>query len=140
MLRWPTIAARVVDLPEPVAPTMITRPRGIMAMSFRPGGRCRSSTLGMVVMMCRKTTPQRPCCTNALTRKRPISGWNRAKLASWCFSYSANCRSVISALANRAVSVGVRLCLAMGETLPLSLSAGGNPAVRNRSEAFWLTM
>jgi hypothetical protein len=57
----PTMAARVVDLPEPVAPTMITRPRGIIAMSLSPGGRCSSSSLGMVVLMWRITTPVRPC-------------------------------------------------------------------------------
>ena len=37
-LRWLIIAARVVDLPEPVAPTTRTKPRLVITISFRLSG------------------------------------------------------------------------------------------------------
>ena len=56
-LRCPTMAASVVDLPEPVAPASSTRPRLVMTMSFRIGGSSRSSTVGISVTIRRSTAP-----------------------------------------------------------------------------------
>ncbi len=44
-LRWLTIAASVVDLPEPVGPVTSTRPRGFMARSEKTAGAFRSSSV-----------------------------------------------------------------------------------------------
>ena len=45
VFRWSIMAARVVDFPEPVAPTTSTNPRFVMAMSFTIGGRPSCSTV-----------------------------------------------------------------------------------------------
>ena len=62
LLRWSIIAASVVDLPEPVAPTTITRPRFAMMMLLHTSGRPRPSTVGGVELMARTTTAGWPCC------------------------------------------------------------------------------
>ncbi|VEB39847.1 Uncharacterised protein [Chromobacterium violaceum] len=46
LLRQSTSAASEVDLPEPVPPTKITRPRLISAMSFSTSGRLSWSKVG----------------------------------------------------------------------------------------------
>ena len=45
-LRWSIMAAIVVDLPAPVAPTISTRPRFSITMSFRIGGTLSESSVG----------------------------------------------------------------------------------------------
>jgi hypothetical protein len=55
-----SIAAYVVDLPDPVAPTTRTRPRRLSAMVFNTGGRPSSSRLGILDLICRMTTPTAP--------------------------------------------------------------------------------
>ncbi|MCY1372290.1 hypothetical protein D9M69_594870 [compost metagenome] len=45
-LRWSIMAASVVDLPAPVAPTMSTRPRFSMISSDRIGATLSESRLG----------------------------------------------------------------------------------------------
>ena len=92
-LRWPIIAASVVDLPEPVPPTMIQRPRLFMTTSFRIGGKSRSSSVGISVVMVRSTAPTMPCWINALTRNRPIPCGAIAKFASFVASNSLICLS-----------------------------------------------
>ena len=52
-----TMAARVVDLPEPVGPVTRTRPRSRVQSSFRTGGMCRVSRAGICVGMVRSTAP-----------------------------------------------------------------------------------
>src|SRR5450830_146577 len=133
-LRWPTMAAMVVDLPEPVAPTMMTRPRLLMMTSARMGGRSRSSSLGMVVVMVRSTMPTQLIWTNAETRKRPRSPGLMAKLASLLSSKPAVCLSFMMDRARSAVWAAVRGWLDTGVILPSILMAGGKPAVMKRSE------
>ena len=70
LLRQSNIAAMEVDLPEPVAPARISRPRGFMANSFKPCGNFKSSTVKILVVIRRQTMPMRPCSWYALTRKR----------------------------------------------------------------------
>jgi hypothetical protein len=83
----------VVDLPEPVAPTMITRPRLVMVMSLSTCGRPSVSMVGKVCGMTRITRPTLPCCTKALQRKRPTPCGAIAKLHSLVRSNSAACLS-----------------------------------------------
>src|SRR5512139_1230183 len=139
-LRWPTIAASEVDLPEPVAPTKITSPRLTMATSRRTGGRLSASIRGILVLIVRITMPTRPCCTKTLTRKRPISGGLMAKLDSLLASKSFHCRSFMIERASSLVCAGVRLWFDTGVILPSTLMAGGNPAVMNKSEAFFASI
>src|SRR5512139_659443 len=139
-LRWPTMAASEVDLPEPVAPTKTTRPRLIIATSRSTGGRLRLSIFGILVLIVRITTPTRPCCTNTLTRKRPISGGLMAKLDSLVASKSRHCRSFMIERASSLVWPGVRLWLDTGVIFPSTLIAGGKPAVMKRSDAFFASI
>ena len=87
-LRYPTIAASEVDLPEPVAPTTMMMPRLAIASSLIRCGRFSSSVVGMWSAIVRNTMPTLPCCTNAETRKRPMPVGLIAKLHSLVFSNS----------------------------------------------------
>ena len=69
-LMWSTMAASVVDLPEPVVPVSSTMPRSSSASSVITGGRLRSATERMVKGMARQTSEVEPRWRNALTRKR----------------------------------------------------------------------
>ena len=73
-LRWSIIDASVVDLPEPVEPTISTSPRGAMMMSLSTCGSCSSSIDGITLRMARMTMATSPRCLNTLMRKRPVSG------------------------------------------------------------------
>ncbi len=53
------MAASDVDLPVPVAPTKITKPRLVIASSLMIGGSCSSSTVGIFASMRRSTMPTR---------------------------------------------------------------------------------
>src|SRR5512139_815463 len=139
-LRCPTMAASEVDLPEPVAPTKTTRPRLIIATSRSTGGRLSASIRGILVLIVRITMPTRPCCTNTLTRKRPISGGLMAKLDSLLASKSFHCRSFMIERASSLVWAGVRLWFDTGVILPSTLIAGGKPAVMKRSDAFFASI
>jgi hypothetical protein len=83
------IAASEVDLPEPVAPTMITRPRLVMQTSFSTAGSPSSSNVGIFELIVRSTMPMLPCWTSALTRKRPIPPGEIANWHSFVASNSA---------------------------------------------------
>ena len=89
------------------------------------------STCGIV----RNTRPTWPCCTKALTRKRPMPGGEIAKLHSLVRSNSAACLSFM--MERVSASVCCSWSGAAGETLvtlPSTLMAGGKSAVRNKSE------
>ena len=97
LLRWSIIDASVVDLPEPVEPTISTSPRGAMMMSLSTVGSCRSSILGMSLRIVRMTSPTSPRCRNTLTRKRPQPGTEIAMFSSFSRSNSSICaRSIIA--------------------------------------------
>ena len=66
-----TIAARVVDLPDPVTPVTSTRPRGISQICSTILGRYSSSRARILVGITRSTSPTLPRCWNTFTRKRP---------------------------------------------------------------------
>ncbi|MNT24696.1 hypothetical protein D3C72_1601850 [compost metagenome] len=70
-LMWSIIAARVVDLPEPVGPVTSTMPRGLWVSSWMIGGMFMSSSLGALELIVRRTAAKAPLLLNAFTRKRP---------------------------------------------------------------------
>ena len=71
---WLTMAASVVDLPEPVGPVTSTTPRGWSASSAKIFGAFRSSSERIFDGMVRITAAAPRFCTNALTRKRARFG------------------------------------------------------------------
>ena len=54
------MAASEVDLPDPVPPTKITKPRFVMAISLSTSGKPKSSNLGILVAMVLNTMPAEP--------------------------------------------------------------------------------
>jgi len=90
--------------------------------------------VGSVAGMVRNTMPTWPCCTKALTRKRPTPCGLTAKLHSLVRSKSAACLSFITARASASVCWPVSGCGLTLVTLPSTLMAGGKSAVRKRSE------
>ena len=83
--------------------------------------------------MTRSTMPILPCCTKALTRKRPMLAGAIAKLHSLVRSKSAACLSFMIERARACVCSMVSGCGDSLVTLPSTLMAGGNSAVMNRS-------
>src|SRR5213078_4900089 len=136
-LRYPTMVASVVDLPEPVPPTTITRPRLLKTTSLRIGGRSSSSKVGILALISRMTQPTAACCTKALTRKRPMPGGAIAKLHSLVASNSRVCRSFMMARTSVADCSTDSARSLWGRISPSILMAGGKPAVMNRSDAFF---
>src|SRR5215831_1762929 len=114
-------------------------PRLDMMMSFNTGGSPRSSNFGMSVRIVRSTMPTRLCWTNALTRNRPTPGGEIAKLHSFVDSNSAACLSFITLRTSSIVCCGVSAVFDTGWILPSTLTAGGKPAVMNRSDPFCFT-
>lgn len=106
-LRQSTIAASVVDLPEPVAPTRMHRPRLVIVTSLSTCGTPSPSMVGSVSGMVRSTMPTRLCWMNAFTRKRPMPAGEMAKLHSFVRSKSATCLSLMMARASVSVWAGV---------------------------------
>src|SRR6185503_9679706 len=128
------MAASEVDLPEPVPPTRMTRPRLVITMSLRIGGSCISSMVGILALIVRTTQPIRPCCTNALTRKRPMPTGAIAKLHSLVESNSLVCLSFMIERTSTAACSGVSTRSDCGRISPSTLMAGGKPEVMNKSE------
>ena len=59
-LMWSTIAARLVDLPEPVGPVTSVSPLGWDTASLSEGGSPRLSQLGTSLGITRKDAPSPP--------------------------------------------------------------------------------
>ena len=133
MLRQSTMAASVVDLPEPVAPTRMVSPRLLIATSLRIWGMPRPSMVGRSAGITRITMPMLPCWMKALQRKRPMPAGEMAKLHSLVRSNSAACLSFITARTSASVWAAVRFCDDTLVILPSTLMAGGKSAVMNRS-------
>ena len=139
-LRQSTIAASVVDLPEPVAPTKIAKPRLAMTTSLSTCGTPKPSIVGNTAGITRITIPTLPCWINALTRKRPTPGGLMAKLHSLVRSNSAACLSFMMARANASVWPALSGCGETLVTLPSTFMAGGKSLVINRSLPLRLTI
>ena len=69
-LMWSTMAARVVDLPDPVTPVSSTMPRSSSARFRMAAGSLRSSMERIEKGMARQASEMAPRWRNALTRKR----------------------------------------------------------------------
>ena len=134
------MAASDVDLPEPVAPTKMTRPRVVIATSFRIGGRSRSANSGISERITRNTTPTDPRWVKALTRKRETPGRLMAKLHSWVASNSAIWRSFIIERTSTWVCCGLSDWFDNGVILPSTFIEGTAPAVMNRSDPSFCTI
>jgi hypothetical protein len=89
--------------------------------------------VGRVAGITRNTMPILPCCTKALTRKRPIVAGAIAKLHSLVRSKSAACLSLMIERASAWVCAPVSGCGESLVTCPSTLMAGGKSAVMNRS-------
>ena len=139
-LRQSTMAASVVDLPEPVAPTRMIRPRLDITTSLSTCGTPRPSMVGRTCGITRSTMPTLPCCTKALTRKRPMPGGEMAKLHSLVRSNSAACLSFMIERASASVWPAFSGCGETLVTLPSTLIAGGKSPVMNRSLPLRLTI
>ena len=78
-LTWSTIAASVVDLPEPVGPVTRISPRGRFTISAKIFGALSSSSDSTLDGMVRNAAAAPRDCTNALTRKRARLGTAKLK-------------------------------------------------------------
>src|SRR5690606_20906855 len=103
-------------------------------MSLRIGGSCISSSVGIFELIVRTTQPTSPCCTKALTRKRPMPTGAIAKLHSFVASNSRVCLSFMMERTSTALCSGVNARSDCGRISPSTLIAGGKPAVMNRSD------
>ena len=139
-LRQSTMAAKEVDLPEPVAPTKMHRPRWVIATSLSTCGRPMESMEGIVAGMVRSTRPTRPCWIKALARKRPMPAGEIAKLHSLVRSNSATCLSLMMERASDIVCAATKGWSIRRVTLPSTLMAGGKSAVINKSLPLRATM
>ena len=80
-LMWLTIAASVVDLPEPVGPVTRIRPRGRLVTSAKIFGAFSSSSDSTFEGIVRNAAAAPRCWLNALTRKRARFGTAKLKSA-----------------------------------------------------------
>ena len=85
-----SIAASVVDLPEPVGPVTSTKPRGLRVKSSSTDGSPRSSSFGISDGIVRMTAPTDARWKNAFTRKRALFGTEYER--SICQSVSSRLR------------------------------------------------
>ncbi len=76
---WLTIAASVVDLPEPVGPVTSTTPRGWSAICSKDFGHFSCSSDRIFEGIVRSTAAAPRFCTKALTRKRARFGTAKEK-------------------------------------------------------------
>src|SRR5512134_3855705 len=134
-LRWSSIEAIVVDLPEPAAPTTRISPRRSMIRSFRTSGSCSASSLGMSCGMKRITAEIEPRCRNALRRKLPTPWTGIPMFSSRESSSSRKCASVRRSASSETMAWGASRSWLIGTQTPLILIVIGEPTDRNRSEA-----
>ena len=78
-LTWSTIAASVVDLPEPVGPVTRISPRGRLTSSANTFGVASSSSDITFDGIVRNAAAAPRACTNALTRNRARLGTAKLK-------------------------------------------------------------
>ena len=138
-LTWLTIAASVVDLPEPVGPVHRMSPRGWLVISAKTFGAFSSSSDSTLDGIVRNAAAAPRCWTNALTRKRARLGTANEKSHSRFSSYILRCASLMMSYTMACTSlcsIGGRLMRRMS---PCTRIIGGSPADRCRSEALFLT-
>ncbi len=132
----PTIAARVVDLPDPVGPVMSTRPWGRLSSGPVDVGRPMSSGVGISVGMSRRASAGRSSWKKALARKRAVSAQVNAK-SSW---RSREISSLSSAVIREAKTWSMKSLVISGDSgmeisSPSMRTRAWVPAARCRSVA-----
>jgi len=134
-LMWSIIAARVVDLPDPVGPVTSTRPRGRSQRYWHTFGRFNSASVGMASGMQRNTAPMELLWMNTFARNRDNPGIEYAKSSSSSASKRRLCSSESSARIISRVSFGLSgFVRSTGTISPRMRRPGGLPTVRWRSE------
>ena len=128
-------AARVVDLPEPVAPVTSTSPCGSSTRLASEGGSCSSARLGISVRSGRRAAAIPPWCRNRFARTRTGSlPWLKAKStlpapSSWA------ARAAGRKAANDARRSAASLALPTSTSWSSIRSSGRDPVDSSRSDA-----
>ena len=135
-LMWSIIAARVVDLPEPVVPVRRMIPRGSSARVRITSGRPRSSIVRTWYGIARQAMETWPRWRKALTRKRETPSSSYAKSASPTSANSAS-MDLSSRMCSRALSVSSPVrggAPSIGARAPWTRAIGGESTLTCRSE------
>jgi len=130
-----TMAASVVDFPEPVGPVTSTRPRSRVQSSFRTGGKLSDSRVGIAVGIVRSTAPGPRLWTKAFTRKRPLPGTSQAKSISCSAWKVCRCSSLMIEFTRAVTPAALSAGCSVRVRSPWMRIRGGRPALRWRSEA-----
>src|SRR3569623_1644429 len=138
--RWLIIAARVVDLPEPVGPVTSTMPRGMSARSAKIFGALSCSRLRILEGIVRNTAPAPRFWLNALTRKRARPSISNEKSHSRNSSYALRWVSFMMSYTLACTCLWSLGSTLMRRTAPCTRIIGGRPAERCRSDALFLTL
>src|SRR4051812_27645166 len=139
LLMRSSIAASVVDLPEPVGPVTRISPRGRSVRSANTLGQFSSSSDSTFDGIVRNAAAAPRCWLNALTRNRARFGTAKLKSHSRNSSYILRCESLMMSYTmacTSSCSIGGRLMRRMS---PCTRIIGGKPADRCRSDALFLT-
>src|SRR5215475_12837987 len=129
-----SIAASVVDLPEPVGPVTKIKPRGLSQSAFTTGGRPKASKPLISQGMVRNTAPTAPRWLKTLPRKRARFFNPNEKSSSRFSSKRCFCASVKTLYASDLVSAAVSGGISSGRKWPCTRTRGALLVVMCRSE------
>ena len=128
------MAARVVDLPEPVSPVTRTIPLWRLVNSSAEGGSPRESSLGMDSLSRRMAAETLPCCLNTWHLQR-IPLISREKSSSPVYSSFSYIASFARSWQRISQSFSERRSSAMFSSWPSRRYFGGRPHTRWMSDA-----
>ena len=129
-LRHSSMAAMVVLLPVPVAPTIRIRPRFSSTSGARMGGRFRVSIEGILTGTQRTTAAMLLRCLKPERRKLPTLGMPMPMLSSPVWSSSSSCSAVSTSASRVRGMLGASTWSVMGISCPLIFSSAGALADR----------
>src|SRR5690606_21257130 len=138
-LRWLTMPASVVDLPDPVGPVTSTRPRGRKARSAKILGALSCSSVRMLDGIVRNTAPAPRFWLKALTRKRARPWISKEKSHSSVSSYILRWASFMMSYTMSWTCLWSSASTLMRRTSPCTRIMGGKPADKCKSDALFLT-
>src|SRR6266849_2517182 len=121
-----SMAASVVDLPEPVGPVTRTSPRGLSHNPFTTSGNPRASKPLISHGMVRKTAPTAPRWLKTLPRKRARYFKPNEKSSSRFSSKRCFCASVSTLYASDLVSAAVNGGISSGRKWPCTRTRGAH--------------
>src|SRR4029077_6699555 len=128
-----SMAASVVDFPEPVGPVTRTSPRGLSHNSFKTSDNPRASKPLISHGMVRNTAPTAPRWLKTLPRKRAKFFKPKEKSSSRFSSKRCFCASVKTLYARDLVSEAVSGGMSSGRNLPCTRTRGALFVVTCRS-------